>query len=337
MAGIAVCRAKEKSDFFTRPNCTIQAPERGYVLQQRILANGTLQIIYTCNEGYDTWDRVVATCTPDGWNIPVPKCVRYRMVRLYDAPIFNHIQPVKVLEDQDVEELKKQLPWNHDAPRYSRDTLKTLKGRTDVSKKRRKGPDEGRKKRKKEKSLSKLSAARRLNETALSQLDVSCFSKIFGKPIVSAPFIEHAVPVKYARRKNVLPPYNRYLVAVYECADGYVFQDSTTDRLFCSKSAWLGRRPKCVKNGSKQPSINQVKRCAQARGECEHVCEDTPIGIKCSCFDGFRTEGSSCIDVDECAEGTARCSHICRNEAGSYSCDCQPGFHVGTDGRSCHG
>lgn len=121
------------------------------------------------------------------------------IVRLYDAPIFNHIRPMKVLEDQDVEELKKQLPWNHAVPRYSRDTLKTFKERTDVSKKRRKGPDEGKKKRKKEKSLSKLPAARRLNETALSQLDISCFSKIFGKPSVSAPSIEHAVPIKYAR------------------------------------------------------------------------------------------------------------------------------------------
>lgn len=25
------------------------------------------------------------------------------------------------------------------------------------------------------------------------------------------------------------------------------------------------------------------------------MCEDTPAGIKCSCFDGFRAEGSSCI------------------------------------------
>lgn len=53
------------------------------------------------------------------------------------------------------------------------------------------------------------------------------------------------------RRKNVLSPYNRYLVAVYECADGYVFVDSTTDRLFCSNGTWLGHRPKCVRDHRK--------------------------------------------------------------------------------------
>lgn len=45
----------------------------------------------------------------------------------------------------------------------------------------------------------------------------------------------------------MLPPYNRYLVAVYECTEGYVFEDSTTDRLFCSDGAWLGTIPRCVK------------------------------------------------------------------------------------------
>lgn len=40
---------------------------------------------------------------------------------------------------------------------------------------------------------------------------------------------------------------------------------------------------------------DKVKRCDQATGECEHVCEDTPSGIKCSCFDGFRAKGPSCI------------------------------------------
>lgn len=51
----------------------------------------------------------------------------------------------------------------------------------------------------------------------------------------------------FFRRKSVLPPYNRYLVAVYECTEGYVFEDSTTDRLFCSDGAWLGAIPRCVK------------------------------------------------------------------------------------------
>jgi len=44
-----------------------------------------------------------------------------------------------------------------------------------------------------------------------------------------------------------------------------------------------------------EPPTDKVKRCDQGTGECEHVCEDTPNGIKCSCFDGFRAKGPSCI------------------------------------------
>lgn len=44
-----------------------------------------------------------------------------------------------------------------------------------------------------------------------------------------------------------------------------------------------------------EPPGDKVKRCDHGTGECEHVCEDTPSGIKCSCFDGFRAKGSSCI------------------------------------------
>lgn len=44
-----------------------------------------------------------------------------------------------------------------------------------------------------------------------------------------------------------------------------------------------------------EPPIDKVKRCDQDVHECEQVCEDIPTGIKCSCFDGFRAKGSSCI------------------------------------------
>lgn len=44
-----------------------------------------------------------------------------------------------------------------------------------------------------------------------------------------------------------------------------------------------------------EATLNNVKRCNQDRGGCEHVCEDTQTGVNCSCFDGFRVKGSSCI------------------------------------------
>lgn len=48
------------------------------------------------------------------------------------------------------------------------------------------------------KSLSKLPAATRLNETAVSQLDISC-AKALGRRPTKAPLIEHAFIAKYAR------------------------------------------------------------------------------------------------------------------------------------------
>ncbi|KAK1128171.1 hypothetical protein K0M31_002643 [Melipona bicolor] len=172
-----------------------------------------------------------------------------------------------------------------------------------------------------------------LNETIMSRLDLSCFMKARRKGFAKAPPLENAYPAKYARRKNVLPPYNRYLVAVYKCTEGYVFEDSTADRLFCSDGTWLGALPRCVKVEEATP--NNVKRCNQDHGGCEHVCEDTQTGVRCSCFDGFRVKGSSCIDVDECAEGTAGCAQICQNSAGSFHCECRSGFQLGTDNKSC--
>lgn len=67
-------------------------------------------------------------------------------------------------------------------------------------KKRRNAKDSKRKTKKpaRTKSSSKLPAARRLNETMMSQLDVSCFAKTRRKRF-KAPSIENAYLIKYAR------------------------------------------------------------------------------------------------------------------------------------------
>ena len=48
------------------------------------------------------------------------------------------------------------------------------------------------------------------------------------------------------RRKNPEDPYNRYLVAVYKCQEGFTLQDSAVDRLYCSEDKWVGEQPACV-------------------------------------------------------------------------------------------
>lgn len=84
----------------------------------------------------------------------------------------------------------------------AKDRLKTPE-RIDDLKKRRKTKD-GKKRKKKRKrpakSSSRLPTATRLNETVVSQLDISCFArKSLGKGLIKAPSIEHARPAKYAR------------------------------------------------------------------------------------------------------------------------------------------
>ena len=44
---------------------------------------------------------------------------------------------------------------------------------------------------------------------------------------------------------------NRYLVAVYECVEGYVLKDPMADRMFCSKRNWVGTVPECIKTEGK--------------------------------------------------------------------------------------
>ncbi|KAK2588211.1 hypothetical protein KPH14_004248 [Odynerus spinipes] len=164
-----------------------------------------------------------------------------------------------------------------------------------------------------------------LNETLMSRLDLSCLMRARRKGPIKAPSVVNAYPPRYARRKNVLPPFNRYLVAVYVCLEEFVLEDSMVDRLFCSEATWLGPVPKCVKKG--ETVIDNVRRCDQERGGCEQVCEDTPTGAKCSCFDGFRINATnSCIDVNECDNVPRICPEDtnCENTVGSYKCINKP-------------
>lgn len=40
---------------------------------------------------------------------------------------------------------------------------------------------------------------------------------------------------------------NVFLVAFYECEDDYDLESIENDRLYCSKDAWIGVRPRCVR------------------------------------------------------------------------------------------
>ncbi|EZA50984.1 Fibrillin-2, partial [Ooceraea biroi] len=274
-------------------NCPLQALPWGALREERVLENGTLQLRYFCEPGRRLKGHKVATCTANGWDHPVPKCVLdSELHHPYHFLLAN--QPI-VSDKSNLQTTEKHF-----------NVLANKK-----------------------KNQKRLFVKAELNKTIVSQLDTTCLIEGSIQKFIKAPSIEHAHEARYAKRTNVRLPYNQFHVAIYSCMEGFVFLNLKNDRLFCSNGTWIGRHPKCVRKTEK------VKHCAKHGKECQHVCEDTPTDIKCSCFDGFRAEGSSCIDIDECAEGTAKCTDICRNEPGTYHCECHHGFVLGNDRHSC--
>ena len=54
-----------------------------------------------------------------------------------------------------------------------------------------------------------------------------------------------------------------------------------------------------------------VRRCASEKNVCKQVCLDVEDGIKCSCFDGYRLEGSSCIGIPIYIRVATMAVHFC--------------------------
>lgn len=100
------------------------------------------------------------------------------------------------------------------------------------------------------------------------QLDLSCVGRERGES-VRPPALDNAYVVKYNRYGESRQPGisnamcsffgvsssrkkdgNVFLVAFYECEDGFQLESDDTDRLYCSMDAWIGERPRCVGDGA---------------------------------------------------------------------------------------
>lgn len=77
------------------------------------------------------------------------------------------------------------------------------------------------------------------------------------------------------RRKNVVSSKKNYLVAVYECMEGYVLKDPMADRMFCSKRNWLGMMPECIKEEGK---LERNSSCSEKRKDI-HIIIFFPLYI----------------------------------------------------------
>lgn len=56
-------------------NCPLVQPPQWGIVRERILQDGTLQTIYSCEPGRRLKGHKIATCTADGWDHPIPRCV----------------------------------------------------------------------------------------------------------------------------------------------------------------------------------------------------------------------------------------------------------------------
>lgn len=79
-----------------------------------------------------------------------------------------------------------------------------------------------------------------------------------------------------------------------------------------------------------------INECELSVHACSQICEDRPIGYKCSCRPGFqpKSDGRICEDVDECTTKFP-CTHYCRNTLGAFACTCADGYFSVDGGRTC--
>ncbi|XP_055844737.1 putative vitellogenin receptor isoform X2 [Episyrphus balteatus] len=110
---------------------------------------------------------------------------------------------------------------------------------------------------------------------------------------------------------------------MFECKDGTCIDESRT----------------CDGKDDCEGGQDETNICKTAcgRGTCEHKCKATPLGAKCSCFDGYKldVDQKKCIDIDECVEGPNPCAQLCANTNGGYRCTCYSGFMLTPDKVSC--
>lgn len=161
--------------------------------------------------------------------------------------------------------------------------------------------------------LNSLEVFKFVNTTEES--DWSCLHGM----ILPAPRVANA-EVRYTRGK--------YLEAEYECQHNYKLESEEAVRLVCMEGKWLGKPPKCVPLSNS--SISTPSSCM-----CDQLCTAVGNQLVCSCFRGFRQQGTACHDLDECLESNGGCAVACRNTPGSYQCICPSGLRLSANGKTC--
>nr|CAD7456485.1 unnamed protein product [Timema tahoe] len=192
--------------------------------------------------------------------------------------------------------------------------------------------------------------------------DLSCLIGSF----VSAPRVENA-QVKYVRVPQAPGSTVRsFLEAEYECDPGYRLQPVAAYKVVCRRRRWEGIQPRCIPtiDGSQEATRTNSNNfaCERLRWRCDQVCQEVEGKPVCSCYRGFRLQGSNCVDVDECVTNNGGCEDLCINTCfvfqtwtnvdecvtnnggcedlcintpSSYHCQCPKGLRLSVNGKTC--
>jgi len=136
-----------------------------------------------------------------------------------------------------------------------------------------------------------------------------------------------------------------------DCVDGTDEQECTEDDIDtrchpdqyrCSNGECLSLGLVCdgYKHCSDASDENEKKCqvCEKNNGNCSQMCDPTPQGPVCSCFEGYEevweNQHLTCVDINECLKPTS-CPQQCSNSKGSYKCTCSQGFVPEKGGDYC--
>lgn len=71
-----------------------------------------------------------------------------------------------------------------------------------------------------------------------------------------------------------------FLVAIYECYENHALENAESNRLYCSKSQWVGSRPVCVQiEGTDGDIENEIEEVGESKFEITFHFSSTGVRL----------------------------------------------------------